>query len=362
MEGHPLRELTVRGFKSLRDQKIEFHPLNILIGANGSGKSNFIEVFRLLHALEQNRLRSYTREAGGADSLLHHGGKVTEQIEIAAWFGPNGYACTLQPDPDDLFFFSEEVTFFHDTSYLEPYDNYLGSAHQESRLGTTGIDKYIRSSFKSWQLYHFHDVGRTAHVKKTCNVNDNQFLRPDAANLAAFLLALRENFPDEYRNIVDTIRLAAPFFDDFILEPVREKPDTLRLEWRERDSEKYFNAHDLSDGTLRFICIATLLMQPRELLPSMILLDEPELGLHPYAIALLADLLSSASESTRVLAATQSVNLIDHLELEHLIVADREGGETSLHRPDPDFLRTWLSEYSLGQVWEKNLMGGRPGR
>jgi predicted ATPase len=166
--------------------------------------------------------------------------------------------------------------------------------------------------------------------------------------------------PDHYRNIVEVVRLAAPFFDDFQLEPSRLKPELIGLEWRQRDSDAFFDAHGLSDGTLRFICLATLLLQPA--LPSTILLDEPELGLHPYATHLLADLLKSTSTRTQVVVATQSLTLVDQFEPEDLLVADRVDGGSEFRRPSERDLAEWLEEYTLGELWQKNVFGGRPRR
>ena len=150
----------------------------------------------------------------------------------------------------------------------------------------------------------------------------------------------------------------APFFRDFVLQP--EKGDRLRLRWRQSDSGIVFSANQMSDGTLRFVCLATLLLHPQ--LPSLVVLDEPELGLHPFAIVQLAGLLRQASVRSRVLFATQSVTLMNQFALEDLIVVERADGASTFNRPDVEKLRGWLDDYSLGELWEKNLIGGRPGR
>ena len=192
----------------------------------------------------------------------------------------------------------------------------------------------------------------------TADVEDNEFLRPQAENLAAFLYWMREKHPDHYRNVVETVRQIAPFFDDFRLQPSRLNESKIRLEWRERGSDAYLNAHALSDGTLRFICLATLLLQPH--LPVLILLDEPELGLHPAAITLLADLLSSASERTQVMAATQSVTLVNRLRPEDVWTVDRTEGPTTFQHLISEDMSQWLDNYSLGELWEMNVLGARP--
>ena len=190
-------------------------------------------------------------------------------------------------------------------------------------------------------------------------LHDNRALRQDGSNLASFLYLLREKHEASYRMIRNTVRQVAPFFDDFDLEPVALNPDTILLEWRHRNSDAYFNAASLSDGTLRFMALAALLLQPADLRPEIILLDEPELGLHPYAVVMLAAMLRSASTETQIIAATQSPGLLDRFEPEDVLVAERVAGETRIKRLEAEPLHEWLEDYSLGQLWEKNHFGGR---
>ena len=193
-------------------------------------------------------------------------------------------------------------------------------------------------------------------------MHDNRFLRPDGSNLAAFLHFLRQRHESSYHLIRGTVRLVAPFLNDFVLEPMALNENKIRLEWRHKGSDAYFDASSLSDGSLRFVALATLLLQPARLRPSVILLDEPELGLHPYAIATLASLVKQASVETQIVLATQSPLLLDHFQPEDVLVADRVSGGTKLNRLESAKLDAWLEEYSLGQLWEKNELGGRPGR
>jgi predicted ATPase len=183
-------------------------------------------------------------------------------------------------------------------------------------------------------------------------------LRADGSNLAAILYWMKSKYADHYQNIVDGVRLVAPFFDDFILEPSHENGEMIRLEWEERGSDNYFNAAALSDGTLRFMCLATLLLQPS--LPSIVLLDEPELGLHPYAITILAELLRGASTKTQVIVSTQSVTLVNQFEPQDVIVVEREGGQSVFKHVEAEQMDKWLDDYGLGDLWEKNVLGGRP--
>ncbi len=222
----------------------------------------------------------------------------------------------------------------------------------------TDIAKYVIHDLKSWKVYHFHDTSDSAKIKQTCDIEDNHDLHPNAGNLASFLYMLEKKNLDHFSNIVDAIRMAAPFFDRFNLKPSRLNDQKIRLEWKEKGSDSYFNASSLSDGTLRFMCLSTLLLQPN--LPSMIILDEPELGLHPTAIMLLASLLRKASQTTQVLVATQSVTLVNQFVPENIIVLERQKGQSTFNRLDKKNMQDWLDEYGIGDLWEKNIIGGRP--
>lgn len=172
---------------------------------------------------------------------------------------------------------------------------------------------------------------------------------------------LGKNYPEHYNRIVKTIKLAAPFFEDFNLRPSPFNKEQIELEWKEKDSDVPFKAHYLSDGTLRFICLVTVLLQPDKFRPATILIDEPELGLHPYAVNLLASIIRSVSANgTQIIISTQSTDLINGFEAEDVVVADFEGGKTTLRRLDSDSLGSWLDDYTLGELWHKNLLGGRP--
>lgn len=212
----------------------------------------------------------------------------------------------------------------------------------------------------NWATFHFHDTSRTAAVKRKQPVGDSAALRTDAGNLAPFLFALRESDRAHYDRIVDAVRMVAPFFRDFSLRPDRAQPDVIQLEWIHTSTDSYFNAQSLSDGTLRYMCLATLLLQPDP--PSLVVIDEPELGLHPAAITQLAEMFrAAAATGHQVIASTQSVTLLNHLALDDVVIAEQRGGETTLERPDVDRLDQWIEEeYAVGELWEKNLLGGRP--
>jgi predicted ATPase len=357
-----LDRLTVAGYKSIRDQDLALRPLNVLIGANGSGKSNLIGVFRLLNDIVNRDLEISVRKAGGADRLLHFGRKQTTEMVLRFQFGRNAYRCRLVPTATDTLIFAEEKVYFHGQGYSRPYEQSISGGHQETALydmvRATRIADHVLAGIKSWKIYHFHDTSDSARVKQTGDLADNERLRADAGNLAAYLYRLQQVNADHYRNIVDTIRLVAPFFSDFNLRPDPLNPTKIKLEWQERGADTYFDAHALSDGTLRFICLTTLLLQPNP--PTTVLIDEPELGLHPYAITMLADLFRAAAVRTQLLVSTQSVTLVNQLDPGDVIVTEREGQESVFRRLGDKDIGGWLDDYALGELWEKNVLGGRP--
>ena len=370
--------VTVSGFKSIaRIEKLTLGPLTVLIGPNGSGKTNFVGVFSFLNAIREGGLQRYVVKAGGADKVLHFGSRVTEKLHVKISFknevnpnevNPNEvvnqYEIDLEPNGADELVPSSEAAYFWKTlQYKRPYVEVIASEGREagiSRQYQDGIPKYVREHLASWRLYHFHDTSAASPMKKIADVNDNRYLRPDGSNLAPFLHLLREKHEDAYRFIVNTVRQVAPFFRDFALEPLRLNSEKIRIEWRHEGTDAYFNASSLSDGTLRFIALATLFLQPTKYRPSVILVDEPELGMHPFAVTLLAALMKSASTDSQVIVSTQSSLLLDHFDPEEVLVADRVDGATRLTRLESSRLESWLEDYSLGQLWEKNELGGRP--
>ena len=364
--------ITVKGFKSIKSiEELDLRPINILIGANGAGKSNFIGVFSFLNAIRLGGLRDYVMRSGGADKILHFGSKTTQQLSIEIGFenGKRKYNIDLAPnDADGMFPSSEGVRTSVKQEQItdESFSTDYGISGRGGEAGIyiseerSGAITYVREHLLRWRLYHFLDTSASSPIKKTVAVNDNRYLRHDGSNLAAFLYFLREVHWRSYDMIRRTVQLVAPFFDDFFLEPLALNEDTIRLEWRHRGSDGYFDAASLSDGTLRFIALATLLLQPRELRTSVILLDEPELGLHPSAITILASLIKQVFTETQIVVATQSPLILDYFEPEDVLVTERVEGATQFARLDGEKLKDWLEDYSLGQLWEKNEFGGRP--
>ena len=310
----------------------------------------------------KNRLQFFVGKSGGADTLLHFGQKFTSGIVIETNSKKNGYECVLVPSETDSLIFSNESGMFYKGDFTEEYKEPYGSGHAETALHKYAeehkrpVAKYVCEMFESWIVYHFHDTSATSKVKMTGDINDRFYLHSDAGNLTAMLYNFKHSAPETYNKIVKAVRLAAPFFDDFKLDVFNN--ESIQLIWKHKESDKDFYANSLSDGTLRFICLATLLLQPT--LPSVVLLDEPELGLHPYAMDLLGGMLRSASKKTRVIVSTQSVTLVNKFKAEDIVVVERQEGHSVFKRQDPDSLSEWLGEYGMGDLWEKNVLGGRP--
>jgi predicted ATPase len=376
-----LETLTIRNFKSIREQTLKLGPLNVFIGGNGSGKSNMIEVFRFLREIVEvlgtplgqgprshaaQRFAAYTAIKGGADSLLYFGRRTSPEMSFLLEFGEKdnavGYAVLLTATNDDSLVISREQTFHPDPNEFGGAQKDAGQTvvAKESNLRTYDDtnSRQARRDIDGYRVYHFHDTSDSAPMRGTSDVDDNRLLRPQAENLAAFLYWMQEMQPAHMSNIQDAIRQVAPFFDEFRLAPSRLNPSKIRLEWKHRGSDMYFNASSLSDGTLRFICLATLLLQPE--LPSLVLLDEPELGLHPAAVTLLASLLSSAATRTQVIVATQSVTLVNQFEPEQVWAVDREDQQSVFRHLSSADMSGWLEDYALGELWEKNVLGARP--
>lgn len=356
-----LRSIEIKGYKSIRHQVVELNKMNVLIGQNGAGKSNFISAFKFLRNIIEGRLKNTSIKAG-AENILYYGSKETKNIYLGLDFRPNVYDITLQPSESDSLFVSVEHCGFWGSGYKEPYLETVALDEEESKLAkmtkNKPIAEHVYGVLKDWRVYHFHDTSESAGVKKYASMADNKVLFEDASNLASFLYLLKRTEEKHYERIVKTVQLVIPFFKDFVLGPNPMNEENIRLEWCDNFSDKTFTANQLSDGSLRFICMATLLLQPN--LPKVILLDEPELGLHPTAITILAGLLKKASKRAQVIISTQSVSLVNEFDAEDIIVVEKEDAETVFKRLDSEILETWLDTYSLGDLWDKNVIGGKP--
>lgn len=357
-----LNRIVINGFKSIKDCDLELSNINVLIGANGAGKSNFISGFEMLQSILARELSFYTGRKGTA-SLFYNGKKVTDSILVEVHFDAVIYSFELEwTEHDSLIFRGESLALAGKELLGE-------GGHNESRalnvLRRSSVDTNIPKIMLNpgWRIYQFHDTSPSSRIKSEHNVSNSHIFVNDASNLAAYLYRLKHHFPKEYDGILKAVKLVAPFLRDFMLVPEERNEELIVLRWQKTDCDDVFNASQLSDGTLRFICLATLLMQPTELQPSTIIIDEPELGLHPFAISILAELVQKAAINKQIILATQSVELLDHFEPDDVIVVDSTANGSEFKRLDGEKLRAWLDDdYSLGELWNKNLFGGRVSR
>ncbi|WP_167146766.1 AAA family ATPase [Actinomyces sp. ZJ308] len=374
-----LGRLTVEGFRSIRHVELDLTTdVTVLIGANGSGKSNLVSALELVSRIWDDSFQEYLRRHGGVSNLFFQDDEGTAErilITLLSEFNAedkrNGYQVALTPDEisgSGQAELHEQLLFQAGRQWQRPYDEDLGFGTQ-SRVRRIvesqnpgklrNFARYVRPILEGCRVFHFDDVSDNAPVKGWSTVGDDLALRSDAENIAAYLLRVRQEYPENYRQIVSAVQRAAPFFDDFVLRP--DPSERIRLRWKQRGLDRTFLAREASDGTLRFICLATLLLGPD--LPATVVLDEPELGLHPSAIGLLAEMARVAGRNGRkVILATQSVPLLSHFDLEEIVVLDRVDGSTQATRPDREALEGFLEDYSTGSLWEMNLLGGRPAR
>lgn len=363
-----LTHLIIQGYKSIDDCQLSLTNLNVLIGANGAGKSNFIGFFRFLSNVLDKQLQLLVGKSGGPDAILHFGRKQTEQLNAKMTFDQKHYQITLEPTADNRMVFRRETVYLGHLDSSNKYNSVESQGYFESQVdlyesndpdNLNPLNEVIKA-IRHWQVYHFHDTSDSAKVKQIHRINDNAFLRHDGANLAAFLYRIQKHHDKDYQRIVKTIQMVSPYFGDFHLRPTLNNSDSIELEWTERGQDFPFKASDLSDGTLRFIMLTTVLLQPQQFMPLAIIIDEPELGLHPYAINILAALISSASHQQQLIVSTQSVELVNEFDVADLVVVDKKQGASTFTRLDEQAYDQWLEDYSLGELWQKNIIGGRP--
>ena len=358
-----LQKIQIEGYKSIKKLELALKPINILIGANGVGKTNFVSFFKLVNNIYEQRLENYSLKAG-VENLLHYGSKETKEIagslifsqEDAFFTQENKYTFLLQPsESKERFFINLEKSQYNDWS------PYIAQNIKESEIKDSKKPRGsgLRRHLESYKIYHFHDTSSNAPLRQVANLDDNHRLKENGANLPAFLYYLEQKHPVSFKRIERTVASVVPFFEKFNLVPDRLDQTRIKLEWIEKNHpDRYFNATHLSDGSLRFIALSTLLMQPK--LPKVIIIDEPELGLHPSAINKLAGMIKSVSQQNcQTIISTQSINLVDHFEPEDIVTVDRFENQSIFHRLKKENLQNWLEDYSLGDLWQKNVIKGQ---
>lgn len=354
-----MQHISLKGFKSIQDMDLELRPMNVLVGGNGAGKSNLISFFKMLNEMMEGKLRQHISLH---DSFLHFGSKATPQMEASLQFemndGTGTYHMKLSKISGNTMIFSEEqFDFFKKDCSSEKIIDF-GTGHQESLIPKKDnqITKDFCDFLKKCRVYHFHDTSFASCIKQYCYIGDNRWLRPDAGNLAAVLYELKK-LEISYHRIIGTIRQIVPFFKKFELEPSGPNGKDIILNWSHRGSDQIFGPDQLSDGTLRIISLVTLLLQPKDRLPNMIIVDEPELGLHPSTKTIIAGLFKSASHHCQVILATQCSVFLDEFDSEDVIMVEQEENSSSFKRFKEEELKDWLEDYTIGQLWEKNVLG-----
>lgn len=363
-----IESVVIKNFKSIKELEMPLSRLNVLIGSNGVGKSNFISFFEMTKAIFEQRFGSYTLQRGGIDSLLYRSRKSSSEIYgLLDFNNTNAFYFRLKPSQSNKGYIECTGDYFNKNSIAEKKD--YNSWHQttwdksveESSLISSSKWRasYLKTYLRSFTVYHFHDTSSTSPMRGNCDVNDNVYLKDNGSNLAAYLYMLEKTDEKAFRLIEGTIHSIAPYFKKFNLRPDPLYPSKISLEWEEVNSDMYLNGYSLSDGTIRFIALATLLLQPN--LPEIIIIDEPELGLHPAAINKLAALIKRASLSSQIILSTQSTNLVNCFEPEDIVVVDRVDEQTVFKRLNKEDLSVWMNDYnySISDMWETNLIGGQ---
>lgn len=359
-----IENVKIWNYRSIRRAEIRLRNLNVLIGANGAGKSNFISFFEMAESIFVQRFGGYTLSKGGIDMLLYRGRRVSEYIAgLLDFNNTNAFFFELRPMLSTKGYIAKTGDYFNnhgdtEKDYEKWNRKFWDMDVEESELLNSPLLRadYLKKYLSSFTVYHFHDTSSKSPMRGDCNINDNGYLRHDGSNLAAFLLKLKKTDEKAFSLIEGTIRSVAPYFKRFNLK--EEDPfDNIRLEWEEVETDMYLNGYSLSDGTIRFIALATLLLQTK--LPEVIIIDEPELGLHPAAIGKLAALIKRASLKTQVIISTQSTSLVNYFEPEDIISVDRNNEQTVFNRLDGEMLKSWLEDYTLSDLWEKNIIGGQ---
>lgn len=348
---NPLTKIKISGYRSIKNLKLELSDINILVGCNGAGKSNLLSFFEMLLAMKNYSLRQYVVRQGGANILLYNGHKETKSINFSLHFQNCRFEADMETRSGDPLYFSRQTLYRENQKEI-----YHTSVSVEELRENEGIQK--EGVLDEIGVYHFHDTSMASPIKNICQINDNIELAADGHNIAAILYRIKVTNGSAYDRIIKTIRLTAPYFQDFILRPNPFNPQTIRLEWKKWGCDIPFNADQFSDGSLRFICLVVLLCLPSELRKPIIFIDEPELGLHPLALTLISELMKKYSMHGQVISATQSVGLIDEFQAKDVIIVENNDGASTFHHLKEEELHYWLEDYSLGELWEKMFWEG----
>lgn len=365
-----LTHVEIRGYKSIAYDTpltLELGNINILLGANGAGKSNIISFFQMLSYMMSGQLQQFVEQFGTNRNFLYYGPQKTPilsgtlQFENAASFDKYEFSLT-NASPDRLIVSSEKIEWGKKSGVQIPFSQSLEPLFKESALtvATDQTSRTIHRILSSCKVYQFHNSSNDGPLRHASTVDSAHYLQAKGNNLASFLYYLKRYYPDSYRRIVEYVQMVVPQFRDFYLEPIREY---VSLQWVDTSLNDFvFTADQLSDGSIRFIALATLLLQPERTMPNIIIIDEPELGLHPYAIDQLAEMIKDAALHTQIIVATQSPHLIDNFDIGNITVIEQNPEKRSTvarKLPEEEF-KEWLEDYTVSELWDKDIIGGRP--
>lgn len=379
-----IKEIHIAGFRRLRDIHIEMRPMMVLIGANSVGKTSILDAMSLLSASAAGKMNTALNSIGGVADLATRGQerKITLGAEMdCPGYNPlhyqldvetrgQGYAIpceTLTQEGGDKY----NAPFKHidsnneNTSYFDQIEKKLVRPNWEHNPLESSLSQVpkmfqqpeeFRRTLSSISQYHVLDVGPRSPVKLPQQMKPARLPGEDGEDLVSFLYNLRESDRHRYETIEDTLRAAFPGFECLNFPPAAA--GMISLTWKEKQFKDPFYAHQLSEGTLRFLWLVSLLQSPN--LSAVTMIDEPEVSLHPELLSLLTDCLREASQSTQLIVATHSDRLIRFLEPHEVVVMDvDEDGCAQVQWADQMDLEKWLKEYSLDEVWRMGQMGGR---
>ncbi len=376
--------LSVAGFRRLKSVEIELRPLNVLIGANGVGKSSVLNIFDTLAASANAQLESTITGMGGMESILTADG-ATNQLSIGLLLphdrgAPLDYQVTMIRRGYGYQIAQERlsqrrnptlpVPFLHIDSNTTRIRYQEGGKlveptweHKELETSLSQAPKMYREaeSFRSLlanisEIYHGLDVSDRAPVRLPQTLSPAQTPGSDGEDLLSSLYTMRETDRDRFEAVEDALHAAFPSF--VRLEFPTPAAGKVTLGWRDRDMTRPIFANELSEGTLRFLWLTTLLKSPG--LPKVTLIDEPEVSLHPEMLRILAELMREASTRTQLVVATHSDRFVRFLRPDELVVCDRDDqGAMSVQRADTMELDSWMDDYTLDQLWSMGRLGGR---
>ncbi|HVL39541.1 MAG TPA: AAA family ATPase [Fimbriimonadaceae bacterium] len=376
LSSEKLKRVKIEGFRSIKTADIQFGDATVLIGANGAGKTNLIGFLQMLSYMMSENLRLYVDERRGADSILHFGSSATPrlmgELEFARGNESSTYGFILVPAAGDRLLFTHEQVFFKKPGAMAPFDALLDPGGFESAVPRAAqvetdpikrVCQVFRRRLSEVRVYHFHNTTAVSGIRGLQNMHENRALLAQGSNVAVMLHVLLQRFEGHYRRIVEEMRQILPDFQDFVLEPdVLRGKEQIELRWISKyGTERVFGPEHLSDGSIRAVALLTLLLQPNEFKPGVIVIDEPELGLHPFAVSQIARLINEAAADHQIIISTQSSRIVSEFEPEQVVVVESQDGQSHFRHLSTEDLSSWLAEYGdLGTLFDMNVTGGAP--